>query len=96
MTQRCLDVLDAPSTVPPDRAALVLRQTLVAYARRDRGSAQRMLRAGRLLLEHGEAARLVLWKSGGRSEDDQAVDALLARAGLVIDDRVTQMDWCVS
>ena len=88
---RGLAVLDAPSTVTPDRAALALRQTLVAYARHGSGGAQALREAGCLLLAHGDAARVVLWMRGW-GDRGQAVDALLERAGLVIDDRVTQME----
>ena len=75
-------LLDAPSTVAPERAALALRQTLVAYARYDRGGARRLRLAGRLLLEHGDSARVALWLGGAPAEDTRGVDALLAQAGV--------------
>ena len=71
---RGLAVLDAPSTVTPDRAALALRQTLVAYARHGSGGAQALREAGCLLLAHGDAARVVLWMRGW-GDRGQAVDA---------------------
>ena len=56
-------------------------------ALRTRGSAAQRL-AGELLLEHGEAARRVLWRRSPLTVTEHRADALLELAGLVAEVQV--------
>ena len=63
----------------------VYRARLLAL--RTRGSAAQRL-AGDLLLEHGEAARRVLWRRSPLTVLEHRADALLELAGLLVDVQV--------
>lgn len=63
----------------------VYRARLLAL--RTRGSAAQRL-AGDLLLEHGEAARRVLWRRSPLTVTEHRADALLDLAGLVAEVQV--------